>query len=99
MHWLASQTLFMVRLDMMRDNKSWDQAGSSAAWGVSGSAYLALVVVPWLLIVTVISIAGMHFTERVPFAGTSSWVISAACHPPASEEEPALQEVCWGSSC
>lgn len=96
LHWLISQTLFLVRLDEMRDNQSWDKIGSRAAWGVSGSAYLTFIVVLWLLLVTVAGIAGTDFTERVPFAGTSSWVISAACHPPASDYRPALQEVCWG---
>ena len=96
LHWLTSQTLFLVRIDQLRGNESRDIISSIAAFGVSGSAYLTLVIVLWLLLMTVLGVANTKYTERVPFAGTSSWVISAACHPPPNDKEPALQKVCWG---
>lgn len=59
-------------------------------------SYLTLVIVLWLLCVIVLGIANTKFTERVPFAGTSTWVISAACHPPPREDNSALGQVSWG---
>ncbi|KAF3043942.1 hypothetical protein E8E11_008260 [Didymella keratinophila] len=76
--------------------ESIDRMCDNGSWGVSGSAYLASIIVLWLLLTVAVSTAGMHFTERVPFAGTSSWVITAACHPPPTDEDPALGPVCWG---
>jgi hypothetical protein len=59
-------------------------------------SYLTLVIVLWPLCVIVLGIANTKLTERVPLAGTSTWVISAACHPAPREDDSALGEVCWG---
>lgn len=97
LHWLASQTLFIVRLDRIKFDGSWDKGDSVAAFGFSTSALLALFVVHIALQIFVLVIASFQFTEAVPFSGNCSWVISAACHPPSGENDPALGKVEWGA--
>lgn len=96
LHWLASQTIFVVRLDHVDHNGIWTKTNSVAACGFSSAALLTLLLVQFALLVFILVVASIPFTEHVPFSGSCSWVISAACHPPAHETDPALERVQWG---
>jgi hypothetical protein len=97
MHWLASQTLFVVRMDRRNREGVLDPMSSEAACGFSSSALLALLLVLIALSVMTSVLGFQTFAAHIPFAGSCSWVISAACHPNPGESEPALNMVKWGS--
>ena len=49
------------------------------------------------LVVTVgISCGSRKTIPGMPLAGSCSAVISAACHPPATDENPSIKPVMWG---
>jgi hypothetical protein len=97
LHWLASQMLFVVRIDRRNREGVLERDSSLAACGFSSSALLALLLV-LIALSAVTSVLGFRsFAAHIPFAGSCSWVISAACHPDPEEAEPALGRVKWGS--
>jgi hypothetical protein len=97
LHWLASQMLFVSRIDQRNRNDDLDPDSSLAACGFSSTALLALLCVLLALSVSVSVLGFRTSAAHIPFAGTCSWVISAACHPNPDEAEPALGRVKWGS--
>jgi hypothetical protein len=97
LHWLASQMLFVSRIDQRNRNGDLDPDSSLAACGFSSTALLALSIVLLGLSVSVSVLGFRTSAAHIPFAGTCSWVISAACHPNPDEAEPALGRVKWGS--
>jgi hypothetical protein len=96
LHWLTAQTLFVVRLDHRGRDGTLQVGQSIAACGFSGSGFLAIIVVLLLLLLLATVLALISFEARVPFAGSCSWIISAACHPPRDEVNAALGRVKWG---
>lgn len=97
LHWLASQMLFVVRVDRRNRDGMLIHDSSLAACGFSSSALLALLLVLLALSLLASIIGFRTFAAHIPFAGSCSWVISAACHPRSDETEPALGRVKWGS--
>jgi hypothetical protein len=97
LHWLASQMLFASRIDRRNRDGVLNPNSSLAACGFSSTALLALLFV-LLALSVLVSVLGFRIsTAHIPFAGSCSWVISAACHPNPDEAEPALGRVKWGS--
>lgn len=97
LHWLASQTLFVVRMDRRNREGMLEPDSSLAACGFSSSALLALLFVLIALSATTSALGLRSFAAHIPFTGSCSWVISAACHPDPDEADPALGMVKWGS--
>ncbi|KAL5418635.1 hypothetical protein PMIN04_007255 [Paraphaeosphaeria minitans] len=97
MHWFASQTLFLVRLDKYDRDGLLIETSSEAAVGFSSLALFVLALVLSLLMLSLFCIMVYPFSEaHMPFAGSCSWVISAASHPAPQETTPWLEKVQWG---
>lgn len=97
LHWLASQMLFVVRIDRRNRDGVLVPDSSLAACGFSSSALLALLLVLIGLSVLTSVLGFRTLDAHIPFVGTCSWAISAACHPNSNEAEPALGRLKWGS--
>jgi hypothetical protein len=97
LHWLASQTLFVVRMDRRNREGLLEPDSSLAACGFSSSALLALLLILITLSVMTSVLGFRSFAANIPFSGSCSWVISAACHPDPNESDPAMGRVKWGS--
>jgi hypothetical protein len=97
LHWLASKMLFVVRIDRRDRDGVLEPDSSLAACGFSSSALMALLLVLIALSVLTSVLGFRSFAAHIPFAGSCSWVISAACHPDPDETEPALGRLKWGS--
>jgi hypothetical protein len=95
LHWLTAQTLFVVRLDQRDRDGNLIESESIAACGFSGSGFLAILTVILLLSLLATALGFISFEAHIPFAGTCSWVISAACHRPAQEADAALGKAKW----
>jgi hypothetical protein len=97
LHWIASQTLFVVRMHRRNRNGLLEPDSSLAACGFSSSALLALLLVLITLSVTTSVLGFRSSPAQIPFSDSCSWVISAACHPDPDESDPATGRVKWGS--
>lgn len=96
LHWLASQTVFLSRLELEDADGKLISAESKSTTGFSALSASVLCAV-LLMLGTVIMALGFRKIEiHVPPALHCSMTIAAACHPPPDEVEPHLKEVQWG---
>jgi hypothetical protein len=95
LHWLLSQSLFLVRRETRRRNgEVYGDSTCACGYSMLSILVFALVFCFLLLVVVARLLWGMHI--RIPPARHCSLVISAACHPPPHEVDPHLKEVKWG---
>ncbi|KAH7081153.1 hypothetical protein BKA63DRAFT_202647 [Paraphoma chrysanthemicola] len=95
LHWLLSQTFFLVRIDFF--NREGDRTtGSQSACGFSALSLMVFIGVAMLLLSVIGVIGFWKMPMKMPIAGSCSLAISAACHPPATDIDPELLEVRWG---
>lgn len=96
LHWLLSQSVFLVRIDTYNHRGDLIANRSTSACGFSGTSWMAMSV-SFLLLVGVVGLIGRKKIKvRIPFAASSSLVISAACQPGKGEVDPHLRPVRWG---
>ena len=97
LHWLLSQTLFLVRIDSVRrDGVTLNSEGSRAGIGISGLSFVVLYLAFFGLVLVVTLVGRRKLRVRIPFAASCSLVISAACHPAEGDKEAHLHPVKWG---
>ncbi|KAH7379202.1 hypothetical protein DE146DRAFT_307283 [Phaeosphaeria sp. MPI-PUGE-AT-0046c] len=100
LHWLLSQSVFLVRID------TYDRAGvlvkdkekklSRSACGFSGASWIVLTVCFFILVGTVGLVGRKKIRTKIPFAASCSLVISAACHTPMDDADAHLLPLRWG---
>jgi len=92
LHWLMSQTFFLVRIDTWEHDKQ----SSTAACGFSALSLVVLLLVLFVLL-GIIGAVGLRMREtKMPVVLSCSLAISAACHPPLDDVDAHLAEVQWG---
>ncbi|KAJ8113639.1 hypothetical protein OPT61_g4273 [Boeremia exigua] len=96
LHWILSQTFFLVRTDVFAVNGTLDTQSSRSACGVSSLSFLVLFVLFIGLCVTVRQLASRNIVTGLPQAASNSLIISAGCHPASDEIDPHLKAVQWG---
>lgn len=87
LHWLISQSLFLVDIDVLdflgklvKENPGY-AGGSLRTLGYSPMAIVLVILVGFLLLFTVLAVAfGFRFRTGMPVAGSNSMAITAACH-------------------
>jgi hypothetical protein len=95
LHWLLSQSLFLVRQEVRtRDGKLYPE--STCACGYSVSSLIAFTLTLFTLLIVVLYLLARELNVNLPPARHCSLVISAACHPPEDEVDAHLGEVRWG---
>lgn len=95
LHWLLSQTLFLVRLEKRKLNGDL-YPESTCACGYSPLSLLVFTLVFLILLLVLLFLLLRKMYICVPAAGHSSAVISAACHPPQDDINAHLKVVSWG---
>ena len=106
LHWLVSQSIFLVAIDLYDEYGNLDRSSSTyynPEWktcGFSPVAMIAVVTIGCLMVVAIIGFGYMPYKRGMPLAGNSSRAISAACHPgQESESEGSViseQKLQWG---
>lgn len=96
LHWLLSQSLFLVRVDYINTDGTLSDSMSRFGISVSGLSFLTLCLAFYFVVVTIGLLGRRKFKARIPFAASCSLVISAACHPPKDDWEVHLKPVKWG---
>lgn len=96
LHWLLSQSLFLVRMDR-RDRDGVRYPTSTSACGYSPLSLLCFTCVFLTFMGVILCLALRSSTRmRIPPARNCSTVISAACHPPSDDHDAHLKKVQWG---
>lgn len=96
LHWLLSQTFFLVRIDVFNRFGALSVALSRLACGVSALCFLVLFLLFLGLCITIRHLASRKLVTGLPQAASNSLIISAACHAPSDEVNPHLKPVQWG---
>jgi hypothetical protein len=96
LHWLLSQSIYLVRIDVYNREGAMLQDEAISACGFSRTSWMTLTGCFWLLVGTVVLVGHQRIRMKLPFAGNCSLVISAACHPPRSDKDAQLKPLKWG---
>ncbi|KAF2648043.1 hypothetical protein K491DRAFT_699231 [Lophiostoma macrostomum CBS 122681] len=96
LHWLLSQTLFLVRFEK-RGLSGALYPGSLCACGYSPLSLLVFTVCFVALCLVIFGLVVMPMRVHVPLASHCSLVVSAACHPPVGDGYAHLGKVQWGA--
>ncbi|KAF1936193.1 hypothetical protein EJ02DRAFT_481712, partial [Clathrospora elynae] len=96
LHWLLSQSFFLVRLDTLdRDGLIYEMYSRSAC----GFSQLSMIVFWCVFLVPLVGIsvvATRRMQQKLPVAASCSLAISAACHPPDEDVDGHLAKLRWG---
>jgi hypothetical protein len=96
LHWLCSQSFFMVRIDGVDANGTIDEDDRLVRLGYSAKGVTALISLAVAMMVSTVCM-GWYRRLWTGLGETSmSVLLSAACHPERLEVEPWLQGVQWG---
>jgi hypothetical protein len=98
LHWLLSQSIFLVRIDDYGLTGELNAFNSKSACGFSPTSWITLTVCFLLLVGTVGLVGRKKIKVKIPFAASCSLVISAACHTMAddADADAHLRPVRWG---
>jgi len=95
LHWLLSQSLFLVRQEVRRRDGTL-YPGSACACGYSAQSLLIFTLSLFVLLVAILYQLLREIDIHIPPASHCSLVISAACHPPEDDVDAHLAKVKWG---
>ncbi|KAJ4348981.1 hypothetical protein N0V95_004978 [Ascochyta clinopodiicola] len=103
LHWLVSQSIFLVSIDLydymdnksvagqqwLRDSVRWDDDRplSITTCGYSPIAIIFVLVIGSLMLMALLGVGFIPYKHNMPLAGSCSMAISAACHPESSSQE------------
>ena len=100
LHWLVSQSLFLVVIDSY-NNEGYPGPvlrNDITGCGYSPIAILTTVIVGFLVLLVAIATGFSRYPESgMPPAGSCSLTISAACQPPPDDDRPSEKPVMWGA--
>lgn len=105
LHWLVSQSIFVVAFDLYNDIGEVITEGveidvMNRTIGYSPSAMLAVVVLGVVMVAAVVGFGFLPYERGMPLAGSCSLAISAACHPEqgaeAADSQISEQKLQWG---
>lgn len=90
LHWLISEAIFMVDVQVLDSNRNRiaDESFYGLAWGPT--ATLCAVIEGGLLIVFLYAYGFLRFPAGAPVLSSCSIAISAACHPSTREHDEAI---------
>lgn len=93
---LLSQSIFLVQVDSYDREGNRQTSKSVSGCGISGLSFVALCVTFYIFVFGVGLVGRRRLKLQIPFAGSCSLIVSAACHAPLEDNEPHLRQVQWG---
>ena len=93
LHWLVSESLSLVRIDIYDPRHNLVDHGSISSCGYSLSTIVITTIVGGVIFLAFIAIGFRHLDTTMPLAGSSSLAISAACHKPLEDKDASLLPV------
>lgn len=95
LHWLISQSIFLAKVDVWDANGVATQRESITTCGFSPIGMIITSIVAACLITTALALGMRGLDSEIPFAGSCSAAISAACH--AREDVSETAPLKWGA--
>ncbi|KAK0837876.1 hypothetical protein LTS02_017887 [Friedmanniomyces endolithicus] len=92
LHWLVSQSLFLVRITV-----SQDASNNLSKLGFSCGPILATTIVASVLLLAAPAFGLRKLVSHIPLASACSMALSAACHPPEDDVDAAYLTLRWGA--
>jgi hypothetical protein len=83
LHWLVSQSIFLVAIDLTKDPPS--EISRERTCGYSPLAMLAVIVLGVAMIIAVYGFGFLSYKTGIPLVGSCSVAIGSACHPKRTE--------------
>ncbi|KAJ5937109.1 hypothetical protein N7466_003559 [Penicillium verhagenii] len=81
LHWLISESLFMVGIEAWSSDGQRDTASDFITCGWSAVGTLITIMVGILFLSGIVGLSLRRFESALPIAGSCSLAIAAACHP------------------
>lgn len=94
LHWLVSQSIFLVRIDGYSSTGAFLYIDSNC--GYSCIAIIFVILVGSSLVLAAVATGARRFKPGIPLSSSCSAAITASCHPPPSDLEPATLPIRWG---
>lgn len=95
LHWLLSQSIFYVRIDI--EGYHGAATGNMInTCGYSPIALLCTIIVGSVMTLGLVCVGMRKYDSPVPLAANCSAAISAACHAPAIDRRAAYKPLMWG---
>ncbi|KAL8701122.1 MAG: hypothetical protein Q9201_005087 [Fulgogasparrea decipioides] len=95
--WLVSQSLFVVKINVLYDlNRSVQADQSILSCGYSPGAIVLAIIVGTFIMLGAVLLGLRTYAPGMPLAATCSAAISAACHAPEDDPDAAVLPVQWG---
>ena len=94
LHWFVSQSIFLVRVEIVYSNQI---VGGISTCGYSPMAIIFVIIFGFIVVLIGIANGFRKVREGMPFAGSCSAAISAACHPPKADVNASSKRVKWGA--
>ncbi|GAB7366491.1 hypothetical protein MBLNU230_g8284t1 [Neophaeotheca triangularis] len=101
LHWFISQAIFLIRLDTVSygDFMTGVPTGPTeniTAAGYNPPAIFGSIMMGLCMLLMLVALGFRKFASTMPVAGSCSFAIAAACHPPANDPDAAFLPVQWG---
>jgi hypothetical protein len=107
-HWLVSQSIFLINIRIYQPNTEIltkpaahfpgvSNTGMTTACGYSPFAIACALGVALVLFIALVVLSSRKLKPGIPVVGSCSLAISAACHPPESDESVAVKPLLWGA--
>ena len=96
LHWLVSQSIFLVYIKKYDPNHNLVEGSTTIANGYSAYAMVIVIIVGFALVLGLIVNGLRRLEPGVPLVGSCSLAISAACHRPQDDHGASLLPLKWG---
>ncbi|KAE8446216.1 hypothetical protein EG329_012441 [Mollisiaceae sp. DMI_Dod_QoI] len=95
-HWILSQSLFLVAIDVYDEYGNFDPSQSILSCGFSCIALIFLIGIGWSVLIAGVGLGLRRYEPGMPLAGSCSAALSASCHPPVDERDVSIVPLMWG---
>ena len=99
LHWLVSQSVFLVTAAAFLPDGTRDYSAGSYRVGYSSLGIVFSLMVGVILIAALLGLGCRRVMFKLPMVGTNSAAISAASHRPIEDDDAHLLPVLWGVVC
>ena len=95
-HWLVSQSIFLVQVNFYSEEDVLEDGKSLTTLGYSNIAIIFTVLLGSITLLLGAIMGYRRFEGRMPLAASCSAAVSAACHQPTADVDPAELPLMWG---
>jgi len=93
LYWPTSQSLFLARIDVYKEDGTVDENQSASTCGYSAIAIIFVLIASAIAVLCVVAISVRKFKPGIPLVGSCIAAISAACHRPEADNDASTKPV------